>query len=130
MSDSTPQPRWRRVSGWVYRQAKHLLALFGLGVLVWYGWFDLSQLTTRGMKPLLHTPREGSGDHVLSEGYFVLGDDGMDIFDSRFEMPVTRHALIGRPWLIVAPGSRIGLISHKRRPPPQKDGGRLTLCQR
>jgi signal peptidase I len=195
MSDPIPKPRWRRVLWWLYRQAKHLLALFGLGVIVWYGFFDLSHMTTRGMRPLLHATREGDGDHVLTErltyrlrsprrwelityrqddgraavrrvvglpgetvqmlrggkvvidgrnvekpsglasikylpacnvfeekkvacgdGYFVLGDESMDIFDSRFELPVTRNALIGRPWLIVAPRSRIGLISHKRVP--------------
>lgn len=45
------------------------------------------------------------------DGFFVLGDDSGDSQDSRFEPPVKRDQVIGRPWLIVWPPSRLGFVN-------------------
>ncbi len=44
-------------------------------------------------------------------GYYVLGDDSKDSQDSRYEGPVSPDHIIGRPWLIVWPPSRIGFVN-------------------
>ena len=44
------------------------------------------------------------------EGYFLLGDDSEDSYDSRYEGPVDRKAFNGRVRLIVWPPSRIGFV--------------------
>jgi signal peptidase I len=44
-------------------------------------------------------------------GYFVLGDDSKDSQDSRFEKSVAAEEIIGRPWLIVWPPSRIDFVN-------------------
>lgn len=54
------------------------------------------------------------GDGRVSEagnGYFVLGDYSRDSQDSRWEDPVRRDAVIGRPWLIVWPPWRMGFVN-------------------
>jgi len=195
MSQPDSVPIRRRVARWFFRMARHLLALFGLATLTYYGCFDLSQMNSRGMRPVLHGARGKGGDRVLTErvtyrvrsprrwelitfqsdderktvrrvvglpgetvqilkggrviidgrrvdqpaglaaieylpvcnvsggkkvkcgdGYFVMGDDRMDIFDSRFLPPVPPDGLIGRPWMIVSPRSRIGWIDHHHSP--------------
>lgn len=45
------------------------------------------------------------------EGYFLLGDDSHDSWDSRFDGPVSRCAIRGRAWLIVWPPSRFGFVN-------------------
>jgi signal peptidase I len=48
-------------------------------------------------------------------GYFLLGDDSRDSWDSRFDGPVERDAIRGRAWLIVWPPSRIGFVNDGSR---------------
>ncbi len=45
------------------------------------------------------------------EGYFVLGDDSRDSFDSRYEGVVRPDEVQGRAWLIVRPLSRFGFVT-------------------
>lgn len=54
------------------------------------------------------------GDGRVSDsgdGYFVMGDYSRDSQDSRWEDPVRRDAVIGRPWLIVWPPWRMGFLN-------------------
>lgn len=54
------------------------------------------------------------GDGRVSDagdGYFVMGDYSRDSQDSRWEDPVRRDAVIGRPWLIVWPPWRMGFVN-------------------
>ncbi len=44
------------------------------------------------------------------DGYFVLGDDSRDSFDSRFEGPVRRERFRGRAWCILGPAARVGFV--------------------
>ncbi|MBN1492410.1 MAG: signal peptidase I [Phycisphaerae bacterium] len=44
-------------------------------------------------------------------GYYVLGDETRDSFDSRFDGPVPPERICGRAWLIVWPPSRIGFVN-------------------
>jgi len=39
-------------------------------------------------------------------GYYVLGDDSRDSYDSRFVGPIKRHQIRGRVWCILYPFSR------------------------
>ncbi len=55
----------------------------------------------------LHRGREAE----CGEGYFVLGDDSTDSWDSRYEGPVGPDRITGRPWLVVWPPSRIGFVN-------------------
>ncbi len=45
------------------------------------------------------------------EGYYLLGDDSQDSWDSRFDGPIRRSAMRGRAWLIVWPPSRMGFVA-------------------
>jgi signal peptidase I len=45
-------------------------------------------------------------------GYYVLGDDSIDSYDSRYEGPIARDAIRSRVWLIVWPPARIGWVEH------------------
>jgi signal peptidase I len=58
-----------------------------------------------------------SGGHAskCGEGYFLLGDDSRDSWDSRFDGPVDRSAIRGRVWLTVWPPSRFGFVNDGRR---------------
>jgi len=47
---------------------------------------------------------------LIEGGYFVLGDNVFDSDDSRFEAPVPRAQICGRPWLIVWPRGRMRLL--------------------
>ena len=47
-------------------------------------------------------------------GYFLLGDDSRDSWDSRFDGPADRSVIRGRVWLVVWPLSRFGLVDHGR----------------
>ena len=44
------------------------------------------------------------------EGYFVMGDDSSDSFDSRYEGSIEFDRLEGRAWLIIWQWSRIGFV--------------------
>ena len=44
------------------------------------------------------------------DGYFVLGDDSKDSYDSRFEGPVRGARFLGRVCCIMAPSDRAGLV--------------------
>lgn len=43
-------------------------------------------------------------------GYYVLGDDSHDSYDSRFVGPVERTDFRGRAWCIISPRSRVGWV--------------------
>ena len=45
------------------------------------------------------------------EGYFVLGDDSVDSYDSRFEGPLPPERIVGRAWLVIWPPSRMGFVN-------------------
>ena len=45
------------------------------------------------------------------EGFYVLGDDTHDSQDSRFEGPLERKRITGRPWLILWPPTRFGFVN-------------------
>jgi signal peptidase I len=42
--------------------------------------------------------------------YYLLGDESVDSYDSRFTGPVPASSLHGRVWLIVWPPARIGFV--------------------
>jgi len=46
-----------------------------------------------------------------NDGYYVLGDYSMDSQDSRWTGPVKPTQIMGRPWLIVWPPSRIRFVN-------------------
>ncbi len=48
---------------------------------------------------------------ACGDGYYVLGDCSADSDDSRFNAPVRPDQLIGRAWLILAPGGRRGFVN-------------------
>jgi signal peptidase I len=53
----------------------------------------------------------GSGREVNCErGYFVLGDDSVDSYDSRFVGPVLRERFRGRVWCILLPAAHAGFV--------------------
>lgn len=43
-------------------------------------------------------------------GYFVLGDDSRDSYDSRYTGVVSPESFCGRVWCIVSPASRFGFV--------------------
>ena len=45
------------------------------------------------------------------DGYFLLGDDSADSWDSRYEGPFERWRVRGRAWLIVGPSGRRGWVN-------------------
>lgn len=45
------------------------------------------------------------------DGYFVLGDYSRNSDDSRYNPPVKKERVVGRPWLIVWPLSRFGFVN-------------------
>ena len=45
------------------------------------------------------------------DGYFVLGDYSLDSDDSRFNGPLPRGDVVGRPWVILAPAGRRGFVN-------------------
>jgi len=51
---------------------------------------------------------DGSVD--CNDGYYLLGDDSRDSDDSRFNGPLLPDQLIGRAWLIVAPGEHRAFV--------------------
>ena len=53
-----------------------------------------------------------TGDKPVAcgDGYYVLGDDSWDSYDSRFEGPVPPGKVEGRAWLILAPEFRRGVV--------------------
>jgi signal peptidase I len=53
----------------------------------------------------------GGREADCGDGYFVLGDDSKDSFDSRFEGPIAAGQIKGRAWLVVWPPARFGLVN-------------------
>jgi len=53
----------------------------------------------------------GGKETACGDGYFLLGDDSKDSQDSRYEGPLSPERLNGRPWLIVSPWGRAGLVN-------------------
>jgi signal peptidase I len=53
-----------------------------------------------------------TGDKTVEcgDGYYVLGDEVWDSYDSRFEGPVPPEQIEGRAWLILAPESHRGFV--------------------
>jgi signal peptidase I len=45
------------------------------------------------------------------DGYFVLGDDSKDSYDSRYEGPFAPWRVRGRAWLVVGPAGRRGWVN-------------------
>jgi signal peptidase I len=45
------------------------------------------------------------------DGYFVLGDYSLDSDDSRFNGPLSPQDVVGRPWVILTPAGRRGLVN-------------------
>ena len=45
------------------------------------------------------------------DGYYILGDDSKDSDDSRWNPPLQRKQLVGRPLLVVWPLSRFGFVN-------------------
>jgi signal peptidase I len=45
------------------------------------------------------------------DGYFLLGDDSADSWDSRYQGPFERWRVRGRAWLIVGPSERVGWVN-------------------
>jgi signal peptidase I len=54
----------------------------------------------------LHADREVD----CGEGFFVMGDDSRDSWDSRYLGPVTAEQFQGRVWCVVWPFSRLGFV--------------------
>jgi len=53
----------------------------------------------------------GAGREVSCEqGYYLLGDDSRDSYDSRFSGPVPKQEFRGRAWCVVWPISRFGMV--------------------
>lgn len=181
-----PRRRWVR---WFFRQVEHGVAIVGLGTIIYFTCFDLSQILSNSMSPTLQGRDREGGDLVLTErvsywlrrprrwevitfrtpegtqimkrvvglpgehvqmrrdggividgkpvekpaelsflhyfpfgnviadksaacgdGYYVLGDYSRDSDDSRFNGPVKPKQVVGRAWLIVAPGGRRGFV--------------------
>ena len=61
---SKPCRRWGR---WLLRQLEHVLAIIGLGTLVYCACFHVSRITSYSMKPTLRGEDMKSGDLVLTE---------------------------------------------------------------
>lgn len=53
----------------------------------------------------------GTKTTLCGTGYFVLGDDSRDSFDSRFEGPLDPARITARPLLIIWPLSRFGWVN-------------------
>lgn len=52
----------------------------------------------------------GGRDFACGAGYYVLGDDSRDSYDSRYEGVLTRDRFTARAWLRIGPGDRFGFI--------------------
>lgn len=52
----------------------------------------------------------GGREVSCGDGYFVLGDDSADSYDSRFEGPVRESRFSGRVWCILHPRARAGFV--------------------
>ena len=52
----------------------------------------------------------GGREIDCNEGYFVLGDDSKDSYDSRYLGPVAPQQFRGRAWCILWPFSRFGFV--------------------
>lgn len=48
--------------------------------------------------------------HPCEAGYFMLGDDSRDSYDSRFTGTVKAEQFHGRAWCILAPWNRMGFV--------------------
>lgn len=48
---------------------------------------------------------------ACGDGFYVLGDNTMDSYDSRWTGPLRREQIIGRAWLVVWPLSRVRFIN-------------------
>jgi signal peptidase I len=53
----------------------------------------------------------GGQSYDCCDGYYVLGDDTMDSDDSRFHGSISEAEIVGRAWLILAPGDRRGFVN-------------------
>lgn len=53
----------------------------------------------------------GSGREVdCGAGYYVLGDDTRDSFDSRFAGTLARERFLGRAWFVLSPAAHRGFV--------------------
>jgi signal peptidase I len=63
---SEDKPR-RRAIRWLLRQAERVLALIGLGTIIYFTCFNLSRVTSGSMAPTLRGNDRHTGDLVLTE---------------------------------------------------------------
>jgi signal peptidase I len=61
------ETKLRRRLRWLLRQAEHVLALVGLGTLVYFTCFNLSRVMSGSMRPTLRGDDAHHGDLVLTE---------------------------------------------------------------
>ncbi len=71
-------------------------------------------LTSPAYLSFLHPTPDGNthGGKPIScgDGYFVLGDDSTDSYDSRFRGPVKEENIVGRAWIRIRKGGEIDWV--------------------
>ena len=65
----------------------------------------------RGIRYLAYGNLASGRAVQCGDGYYVLGDESGDSFDSRFDGPIAPRQFIGRTWLILWPLSRVGFVN-------------------
>ena len=188
--DGRPPRNVRAALRWGLRKLEGVLAVIGLGAIIYHACFSVSVVVSGSMSPTLQGESPETGDWVLTEclsyalreprrwevvtfgnreglqimkrvvalpgetvaltesgavliggeavprpeslgaieyfacgklhrgraaeaggGYFVLGDDSRDSWDSRYTPPLERRRIAGRAWLRVWPPARIGFVN-------------------
>jgi signal peptidase I len=115
------KPR-RRPVRWLLRQVEHVLALVGLGTLVYFACFNLSRVTSDSMAPTLRGKDCHTGDLVLTERvslrfrqprrWEVIAfsrDDGLQVMKRVVGLPGERVQM--------RRGGRIFINGHEAPPP-------------
>jgi signal peptidase I len=63
--------------------------------------------STRHLEYYPYGHLRGGKGHRCEDGYFVLGDDSRDSWDSRYIGSIPRERITGRAWFVVWPPNRI-----------------------